>query len=117
MKPRGRPRKTKIIREKPEIVRFSPRGKPGRPDEVELSMEEFEAIRLVDYSGMSQREAARSMQVSQQTISRIIRQARRKLADSFINGKIIKIEAAEYTQDEAQNTHRDAQSQAREPSA
>jgi predicted DNA-binding protein (UPF0251 family) len=37
-------------------IQFSPRGRPGRPDEIELKMEEFEAIRLADYTGLKQRE-------------------------------------------------------------
>lgn len=91
MKPRGRPKKCRFIKSSPKIVRFSPRGRAGRPDEIELKMEEFEAIRLADYTGLKQAEAAKSMQVSQQTFSRILRKARKTLSDAFINGKIIKI--------------------------
>ena len=91
MKPKGRPKKYRIVRQGPGIVKFSPRGKPGRPDEIELKTEEFEAIRLADLSGLKQIEAAKSMGVSQQTFSRVIRQARRKLAEAFVRGKTIKI--------------------------
>jgi predicted DNA-binding protein (UPF0251 family) len=91
MKPRGRPKKKRIIRLAPRISQFSPRGKPGRPDEAVLSMDEFEAIRLADYQGLSQKEAARSMQISQQTFSRILKKARRTMADTIVNGKIIRI--------------------------
>ena len=96
MKPKGRPKKYRIIKKDPKIVRFSPRGKPGRPDETELKMEEFEAIRLADCLKLRQVEAAKSMRVSQQTFSRIIRKARKKLADAFINGKIIRIKGGTY---------------------
>jgi len=55
-------------------------------------MDEFEAIRLADYQGISQKEAAKSMQISQQTFSRILEKARRAIADSLVTGKIIRIQ-------------------------
>ncbi len=96
MKPRGRPKKYRIIKQDPRISQFSPRGKPGRPDEIELKMEEFEAIRLADFMGHKQREAAKSMHISQQTFSRILKKARRTLAEAIVAGKIIKIQGGCY---------------------
>jgi len=96
MKPRGRPKKYRIVRIDPRINQFSPRGRPGRPDEVSLSMDEFEAIRLSDYQGVDQKEAAKSMHISQQTFSRIIGRARKLLADALVNGKVIKIQGGYY---------------------
>ncbi len=96
MRPRGRPKKYRIIRQDPKITQFSPRGKPGRPDELSLSMDEYEAIRLTDYAGMGQKEAAESMRISQQTFSRILKQARRKIANSIVLGKIIRIQGGYY---------------------
>ena len=92
MKPRGRPKKQRIVKEEPKIIRFSPRGKPGRPDETDLSIDEFEAIRLADQLGFSQKKAAESMGISQQTFSRIVKKARKIMADAFIKGKIITIQ-------------------------
>ena len=91
MKSKGRPKKTRFIQNSPKIIRFSPRGRPGRPDEIDLKIDELEAIRLTDYTGLSQKQASNSMQVSQQTFSRILRQARQIMADALVNGKIIKI--------------------------
>ncbi|MDD5729704.1 MAG: DUF134 domain-containing protein [Candidatus Omnitrophica bacterium] len=88
---RGRPKKKRIIKQQPRISFFSPRGKPGRPDEVCIGMDEFETVRLYDFLGQSQKEAAKSMNISQQTFSRILKQAHRALADVLINGKIIRI--------------------------
>ncbi|MGD9014791.1 MAG: DUF134 domain-containing protein [Candidatus Omnitrophota bacterium] len=103
MNPKGRPRKYRIVKTDPRIVRYSPRGKPGRPDEIDLKMEEFEAIRLIDFLDLKQREAARSMRVSQQTFSRILRRARRTLSDAFIHGKIIRIQGGTYVLSTRQN--------------
>jgi len=96
MKIRGRPKKYRIVRLDPRISQFSPRGKPGRPDETDLNMDEFEAIRLADFMGLSQIEASRSMNISQQTFSRILKKAHKKTADCLINGKIIKIQGGYY---------------------
>jgi len=51
MKRRGRPKKYRIVRIDPKISQFSPRGRPGRPDEVDLAMDQFEAVRLADLYG------------------------------------------------------------------
>lgn len=96
MKPKGRPKKYRIIRLNPKINQFSPRGKPGRPDEVNLTMDEFEAIRLADKQGLRQIEAAKSMHISQQTFSRILKKGRKTLADALVSGKIIKIQGGYY---------------------
>ena len=96
MQPKGRPKKYRIIKKEPEILKFSPRGKPGRPEEIELNIEEFEAIRLTDHQGLRQDQAAKSMGISQQTVSRVLRKARKKMADTLIGGKIIKIKGGRF---------------------
>ena len=92
IKSRGRPKKPRTVQINPKIERFSPRGKPGRPDEIQLNIDEFEALRLADYQGLSQKEAAKSMQISQQTFSRILKKARRIVAEAIATGKIILIQ-------------------------
>jgi predicted DNA-binding protein (UPF0251 family) len=96
MQTRGRPRKYKLVRQDPRISQFSPRGRPGRPNEANLAMEEYESIRLADFLGFSQKEAAKSMHISQQTFSRIIRKARKVISDAIVTGKIIKIQGGHY---------------------
>ncbi|MDD4940902.1 MAG: DUF134 domain-containing protein [Candidatus Omnitrophica bacterium] len=89
---RGRPRKRRFIESDPKISQFSPRGRPGRPDEAFLGLDEFEAMRLAHYKGLSQADAARSMNISQQTFSRTIKRAQRAIADALVNGKTIYIQ-------------------------
>lgn len=96
MKRRGRPKKYRVVRNDPKISQFSPRGKPGRPDEVGLTMDEFEALRLADYMGLGQIEAAKSMRISQQTFSRTLKKARKALAGGLVGGKIIRIQGGQY---------------------
>lgn len=60
-------------------------------EEVRLSPEECEAIRLKDYTGLSQSECAESMGISQPTFHRILVSARKKIADGLVNGKSINL--------------------------
>ena len=91
MKPKGRPKKTRLIAKAPKVVQFSPRGKPGRPDEVEISLEHYEAIRLADCQGLEQAEGARELGVSRATFGRILREARKRVGEALAYGKIIRI--------------------------
>ncbi|MFH1360795.1 MAG: DUF134 domain-containing protein [Candidatus Omnitrophota bacterium] len=95
MKPKGRPKKQRKIEYQPSILQFSPRGKPGRPDEIELSLDQFEALRLADFKGLDQRSGAEAMQTSRPTFGRILREARKKVSDALVNGKIIRIQLSE----------------------
>ncbi len=91
MAKRGRHKKVRYIQEMPKISQFSPRGKPGRPEEVELKIDEMEAIKLADYQGYNQTEGAIAMGISRPSFGRILRAGRKIVADALINGKIIKI--------------------------
>jgi len=93
---RGRPRKKKVVQEQPRVEHFSPRGRPGRPEETIVAIEEYEAIRLADHEGMAQKKAAALMNISQQSFSRIVRIARKKISDAIVNAKIIRIEGGDF---------------------
>jgi predicted DNA-binding protein (UPF0251 family) len=72
---------------------FKPRGIPvSTLQEVVLTMDEFEAIRLADDEGLYQEQAAEKMNVSRQTFGRIVESAHKKIADVLINGKALKID-------------------------
>ncbi|MFH2047471.1 MAG: DUF134 domain-containing protein [Pseudomonadota bacterium] len=80
----------------PDINYFKPRGIPATDlEEVVLSLDEYEAIRLADYDALYQSEAAAKMNISRQTFGRIIEAAHKKIADVLINGKALKIEGGE----------------------
>lgn len=65
-------------------------------DEVVLSIEEVEALRLSDYLEMEQDRAAESMNVSRGTFQRIIKTARKKMAEALVHGKTIRIDGGVY---------------------
>jgi len=91
MIPRGR--NPRIIRCEPSQYYFKPRGVPlvDLPDEVKISIEELEAMRLADLMGKSQREAADAMNISQPTISRHLESVHRKIAKALLLGLGIRI--------------------------
>ena len=96
IKHKGRPRKKRIVRNAPNSFQFSPRGRIGRPGYVELKHEELEAIRLADFAGMRQSQAASDMGVSQQTFSRILNKGRKIVSEALVLGKIIKVSGGDY---------------------
>lgn len=58
---------------------------------MEMALDELEALRLTDLEGLYQVDAARMMNVSRQTLGRILKSAHQKVADSLINGKVLNI--------------------------
>jgi predicted DNA-binding protein (UPF0251 family) len=72
---------------------FKPLGIPLRElDEIVMTLDEFEAIRLANLDGLYQEQAAEQMSVSRPTFSRIIDSAYRKVADAIVHGKALRIE-------------------------
>jgi predicted DNA-binding protein (UPF0251 family) len=97
----SRPFKCRHIGCEPGINCFKPRGIPlAELQEVILSVDEFEAVRLADLEGLYQEAAAKKMKISRQTFGNIIRGAHGKIADAIINGKAVKIEGGVYARAE-----------------
>ncbi len=69
-------------------------------EEVALSMDEVEALRLCDLEGRYHEEAAGEMKVSRSTLGRIIKEARRKVAEALIGGKALKIETNDINEED-----------------
>ena len=87
-----RPIKPRRVFFDPKAIYFKPRAIPlSMLEEVELGVDELEAIRLCDFEGLEQEEAARKMKISQSTLSRILISARKKISEALIEGKAIKI--------------------------
>jgi len=85
-----RPHCKKIIGQLAAWSAFKPMGIPlGELEEVVLSLDEREALRLSDLEGLYQDAAARAMGISRQTFGRIIASARKKTANAIVNGKAL----------------------------
>ena len=92
-----RPRRFRRVRFRPEVTYFKPRGVPMRSlEETVLTVDEFEAVRLVDLEGMDQEQAAKKMGISQPTLNRLLKSARKSMADGIVKGKAIRIEGGRY---------------------
>jgi len=88
-----RPLCCRRIAGRPAAPIFKPIGIPMRElEEVVMTLDEFEAIRLADLDGLYQEQAAAQMNVSRPTFSRIVEVAHRKLADALVHGKALRIE-------------------------
>jgi predicted DNA-binding protein (UPF0251 family) len=93
----GRPPKCRRVAFLPEATYFKPAGMPLRVlNEIRLSVEEAEAIRLKDLEGLEQEECAQRMNVSRTTFVRVLNSARRKMADVLLNGKALRIEGGNF---------------------
>jgi predicted DNA-binding protein (UPF0251 family) len=92
-----RPPKCRRVAFIPEVTYFKPAGIPLRAlDEVCLSVEEAEAIRLKDMQGLEQEQGAEKMNISRPTFQRVLASARQKIADALLNGKAIRIEGGNF---------------------
>jgi hypothetical protein len=77
----------------PSADYFKPRGiSLDKLEEVALTMDEFESIRLADLEGLYQENGANKMRISRQTFGNIIESAHRKIADVIVHAKALKIE-------------------------
>ena len=88
-----RPRNFRRIGCMPQVNFYKPQGVPlSILQQIDLTVDEFEAIRLADLEGMYQEKAAEKMNISRQTFGRIIESAHKKIADALVNGKALLIE-------------------------
>ena len=93
----SRPRVCRRVGCFPEIQYFKPRGiLLAKLEEVALTVDEFEAIRLADLEGLYQEQAAEKMNISRQTFGRIIESGHRKIAEALVKGKALKIEGGDF---------------------
>ncbi len=88
-----RPQNNRIVHEPPLFSEFKPLGIKGQDlQQILLTLDEFEAFRLADQLEFSHAEAAEEMDISRSTFTRLINQARKKIAEFIIQGKLLTIE-------------------------
>ena len=87
----ARPQRCRRICTLPEHTLFLPANAPdaGR---IVLSLDEYEAIRLIDYEGCTHEQCARVLQISRTTATEIYASARKKLAEVLVEGRRLEIE-------------------------
>ena len=93
-----RPCKKRRVICRPVAASFTPAGTAARSvQKVSLTYDELEALRLADYEGLYQEQAARRMNVSRATFGTIVMSARKKVADFLVNSKRLDVAGGEVT--------------------
>lgn len=91
-----RPRKCRKVCHMPKVCNFVPVGQDVNQKPVVLTVDEFEAIRLIDEQGFSQEECSSYMQVARTTAQAIYNTARAKIATALVEGMPLRIEGGDY---------------------
>ena len=87
-----RPKQFRNIGFDPEVTYFKPQGVPLRIlEQVDLSLDELEAIRIKYLEGKDNEKGAKTMKISSSTFQRLIMSALKKITDGLVNGKAIMI--------------------------
>jgi len=95
---RGRCRGRRWIGQLPTTTYFRPNGLQHPYNTIVLTVEELEALRLVDLEDLTQEEAAAQMGVSRKTLWNDLQQARKKVVNALVNGCAIRIQGGNYIQ-------------------
>lgn len=92
-----RPRKWRNVCCMPENIRFGPLDSEIDSNSViNMTVDEYEVIRLMDIEDMKQEECAKQMGISRTTVQGIYNDARKKMANSLVNGNMIFIDGGDY---------------------
>jgi predicted DNA-binding protein (UPF0251 family) len=100
-----RPKRPRSVSGYPTVTSFAPEEFPATGEEI-LSVEGLEAIRLSDFEGLNQVEAAGIMGVSRQTYGRILNEARHIIALAIITGRRLVISGGVYEMRRHRGRHR-----------
>jgi len=93
----SRPRKCRKVCCLPQSNHFGPLNTAYHQENlVTMTVDEYETIRLIDLQGFTQEECAEQMHIARTTVQRVYNEARKKLADTLVNGKILRIEGGDY---------------------
>ncbi len=93
----ARPMKRRRVCALPESKRFGPLDLAADSESyIQMSVDEYETIRLIDLEAFNQEDCAEQMNVARSTVQSIYSEARKKLAEALVNGKLLVIEGGEY---------------------
>lgn len=92
-----RPIKMRKVCSLPDNKKFGPLDLAlAAQDYVNMTVDEYETIRLIDLEDFTQEESAEQMNIARTTVQGIYKEARRKMAESLVNGKVLRIDGGEY---------------------
>ena len=93
-----RPCRCRRVCSEPLVDVFGPASEldAGGVPPVVLLVEEYEALRIMDYEGRTHEQCAAQMRVSRTTVTEIYERARHKVADALVNGRTLVIRGGNY---------------------
>ena len=91
-----RPRKWKNVCCLPENKTYGPLDETKQREPINMSVEAYETIRLIDLEGLTQEACAERMQVARATVQKLYVEARHIIAQSLVFGHLIQIEGGDY---------------------
>ncbi|MDD3654533.1 MAG: DUF134 domain-containing protein [Desulfotomaculaceae bacterium] len=93
-----RPPKCRRVEQLPEFTFFKPAGIPrAKLPEIQLTVEELEAVRLRDLEELDYEECAKKMSVSRPTFHRVIMAARKKIAEALVRGSALRVTGGNFS--------------------
>lgn len=93
----ARPVKFRRVCKLPRNKRFGPLDLAmDEQDFIIMTVDEYETIRLIDLENYNQQECAQQMNIARSTVQGIYIEARKKLAESLVNGRPLTIEGGRY---------------------
>ena len=91
-----RPRKCRRVCSVPERSQFAPVEGELAEEAVVLTVDEYEAVRLIDRERLTQEQCAARMNVSRGVVNKLYGAAGAKLAEALVEGKALRIEGGDY---------------------
>ncbi len=92
-----KPKKERKVLYPPRFYFFKPAGVPSsKLESVNLTVDEYEAIRLADIENLNHLESAKSMEISRPTFTRLLDSAHKKIGSAIVNGYAISIEGGSF---------------------
>ena len=91
----ARPRKCRRVCGMPQTSSFAPLENKSDVQRITMAIDEYETLRLIDLAGYTQEECAEQMGIARTTVQGIYNDARRKVADALVNGKLLSIEGGD----------------------
>ncbi len=100
-----RPTKCRKVCHFPQVLEFLPSQAGEQKAPVILTVDEYDAIRLIDKEGLSQEQCCEFMQIARTTVQRIYESARKKLAAVLVDGLALRIEGGDFWLCDGRATH------------
>ena len=93
----ARPQKSRKVVHPPKMKGFKPFGMPlCKAEAVVMKFEEYESLKLINYDGLQHDQAAKQINVSRPTFTRIYNKTINLIAKSFVEGKAIEIQGGNF---------------------